>query len=159
MCILCDHRFDDPAKTEYYDKAFWASYWKKHGKRIDAIATAVAEHFHNAYMSGVGVVTMCRKCAFLWDEMGMHLCPECRIRYCHPGNAACKVCSPPDAEIGDSRLTFEIDATTNADIEKVFEQGFKLLRSLLKAKPKDPEKEQEIQPETLHQPDPDSGQA
>jgi hypothetical protein len=134
VCIRCNHRFEDPMTVEYYDKAFWAAYWKKYRKTINALTDSVAVYFHSAYMSGVGVVTMCRKCAFLWDEMGMHLCPECRTRYCHPGQASCNHCSPDHTDAHDARLTFEIDLKTTADIEAVYAKGMELLSSLLEKK-------------------------
>ncbi len=44
------------------------------------------------YLSGDDTITLCKKCAFLWDKHGLILCKDCKEHY-HPlSDGKCKYC-------------------------------------------------------------------
>lgn len=91
----CLHTFDQPVSVtptrsedayERTHKAFLAMYVALPNAPDDATGRALARNTLaelSEYLTGETALTFCRRCAFLWDKIGVRLCVQCRSAW-HP---------------------------------------------------------------------------
>lgn len=100
----CLHTFDDPASViptrpedayERTHKAFLATYVALPSTPDDATGRALARNTLaelSEYLTGETALTFCRRCAFLWDKIGVRLCVQCRSAWHSIAYAQCSEC-------------------------------------------------------------------
>lgn len=96
VCIRCNNSFDTPHQKEVVDKEVCRTIGKKYGRSIHALSKEISEKYHKLYMSGSGTITMCKKCAFLWDVKNMRLCQVCKKNYHKAQYPCCSECKDSD---------------------------------------------------------------
>jgi hypothetical protein len=98
VCIRCDNRFENPARKAVIDKNVNREVGKRYAKTIHNRTKKLQRDLHDMYMSGKGTITLCKKCAFLWDEKNMRLCQVCKEKYHKEGYKCCFSCKKKGLE-------------------------------------------------------------
>lgn len=94
-CTKCNHRFDQPVikndclprsvsldrVRKKFVKSLQEVVWNEQHDEIRKTAILQCITNYRRYVSCADTITVCKKCAYLWEIKGMKLCSKCKTHY------------------------------------------------------------------------------